>query len=152
MSFSKKQQGQYRPLVLKAWQAHCKANALALNHPSKRAWYEAELMTATGKSSTAACDAKRDFEQAMAHFEGLCGDSIYWNTRIYGADARRILHEVQTLCRDYDVPEQYLREIARRTLRRDLPPDLAELEYSELVNIVISLKRHVRRHLAEEPF
>lgn len=146
MSFTRKQQGHFRTLVEQAWTKIAKADGLnPKDATAKRGWYETQLEIATGKRTTKECDARRDFEAAMAHFETLVGDSFYWNHRVYGADHRRLIHVIRELCADADVDEEYMRGIARRALSRDLPPDLAELTYDELALILISLKTHFRR-------
>jgi hypothetical protein len=71
MGFSRGQQPEFRGLVKQAWAEHCRAEGLDGKHSSQRAWYEAELLISTGHSTTTACDAGRDYDDAMAHFETL---------------------------------------------------------------------------------
>jgi hypothetical protein len=149
MSFSPGQHKYFRPLVDAAWAGHCKANKIDINDKAaKRAWYEEELTNATGKSSTTQCDKKRDFEDAMEHFERLTGEGIYWAVRKYGADARRIIYNLREVCRENDVDEEYMRSIARRSLRlrpEDPLPELEQLSYQHLRIIMGELKRFIRR-------
>lgn len=132
-------------MVQLAWIAECKR----LDRPSgdkiaHRTWYEAELAAATGKSSTSECDAKGDYEDAMAHFEAIVGASIYWQLRRARGDARRILHEVQKLAADFDCSDEYMLGIARRSLRRE-EVSWEHLEPEELLTILRALKIQVRR-------
>jgi hypothetical protein len=150
MSFSPGQQAQFRPMVDAAWQAHCKQSPIR-NPQSvieKRRWYEEELTNATAKSSTIMLDKKRDFEDVMEHFERLSGDGIYWALRKYGADARRIIYNLREVCRENDIDEDYMRQIARRSLRLgpvDPLPQLEQLSYAHLRIIMGELKRFIRR-------
>lgn len=160
--FSPGQHGHYRPLVERAWQIHAQRNGLVvtgdlfdgphseIRNPDSvfRHWYEDELEAATGKRSTTQCDRKRDFTKAMAHFEAIVGDSIYWNTRLYGDDARRIAWNIQEVVHNNDVDEHYMRGMARNCLGLlpdDPLPDLAEMEYRDLLTIMGELKRFLRR-------
>lgn len=150
--FSNGQQGKYRPMVDAAWTRYCSLHPEALQAADKaaarRAWYEEELEIATGQTSTTRCDRKRDFEAAMAHFEAIAGNGIYWNLRVYGADARRIAHNIRELCQANDVEEDYMRGMARRSLRLsewDPLPELASLEYEQLIVLMGELKRFLRR-------
>lgn len=150
--FTRKQQGVFRPMVLAAWNRHCSLHPEALQAAdkaaAKRAWYEAELEAATGEATSARLDPKRDFEAAMAHFETEAGAGIYWNLRVYGADARRIAHNIRELCQAHEVDEDYMRGMARRSLglsEFDPLPELASLKYSQLIVLMGELKRFLRR-------
>lgn len=150
--FTRKQQGVFRPMVLAAWQRHCRLDSSALQAADKaaarRAWYEAELEAATGQTTSAKLDPKRDFEAAMAHFETEAGAGIDWNLRVYGADARRIAFNIREICQANEVDEDYMRGMARRSLRLgefDPLPELASLEYEQLIILMGELKRFLRR-------
>ena len=154
MSFSRCQQGNYRPMVQRAWLAHCGRNAMvAGDEIARRSWYEEELYAATGKESTTKCDVKRDFEAAMAHFEAIWGGDFYWNKRLFGADARRIIHNIRDVAADFEVEESYLQGIAKRVLGVDYLPDLANVSYEDLATVMGELKRYTRSRLtANQPF
>ncbi len=150
--FTKAQHGLFRPMVADAWKAYCSHTPSALQAVDKaaahRAWYEAELREATGKPSTTLCDPKRDFEHAMAHFETIVGNAIYWNLRAGGGDARRIAWNIREICRANEVDEQYMQGVARRMLRlsdHQPLPELGLLQYQELIIIMGELKRFLRR-------
>ena len=146
MSFSRAQQGQFRPLVEQAWYFDCKRTKRdPLDKAGRRFWYEEELMEATGKHSTAECDQKRDYEDAMAHFEAIVGASIYWQMRRLSGDRRRILHEVQQLAQKFDCDDDYMRGIARQALKRETIPEWRDLGPEDLLCILRALKIQVRR-------
>jgi hypothetical protein len=150
--FSTKQQGHYRPMVEAAWKRACQLDATLLQGAdkaaTKRVWYENELEVATGKRSTLDLDRKRDFTAAMAHFETIVGESIYWNMRLYGDDARRVAFNLREICRESDVDEDYMRSMARRMLRLSPTqplPELGQMSYQQLIIIMGELKRFLRR-------
>lgn len=157
MSFSRRQQGHFQPLKQRAWLAVCRREQIdPQDKAAARAWYEQELFYATRHTSTTECDGKRDFEYAMAHFEALADESIYWQMRKHGGDKRRIIHEIRQLSEgawpfqrhiapDFDCPEDYLRAIARQALKRDDLPELHDLDAEALLIILISLNRQLRR-------
>lgn len=151
--FTPGQQRHYRGVVGDAWTRYCELNRLPLtpaidDNKPYRAWYETELKYCTGKTSTAHCNRKRDFDQAMAHFESIAENGIYWQTRIYGADARRIAWNIRDLVAANEVDEDYMRGMARRMLRLgdDCPlPALEQMEDAQLIIIMGELKRFLRR-------
>jgi hypothetical protein len=152
--FTPAQHGYFRPLVEQAWAKHCQLNRLPASpaedaNPAYRAWYEDELEAATnGKRSTSFCDRKRDFTKAMAHFEIIVGESIFWQTRLYGDDARRIAWNIRDVCRENLVEENYMRGMAKKAMGlfpEDPLPDLDSLDYKDLLIIMGELKRFIRR-------
>jgi hypothetical protein len=61
----------------------------------------------------------------MAHFEAIVGESIYWNMRLYGDDARRVAWNIREVCRANEVDETTCaawRGIVRPARRRDPLP------------------------------
>lgn len=133
--FSTAQQGQYRPLVDRAWAAICReggAGFAAGDKAARKAWYRAELAIATGKTSTSDLNPGRDFEQCCAHFEAIAGDSFQWQLRVENGDETRIRHAVEKrhpgwLVRHFGGNRSlrdYLLGIARQATGR---PDLAAL-------------------------
>jgi hypothetical protein len=146
MSFSPRQQPEFRRLVEAAWQAHCRAEATAADDKvARRAWYEEELEGATGKRTTKECGGGRDYEAAMAHFEELSGDGIEWQLRQHDGDARRIIFQIGQISAEHGVDHRYIQGVARQMLQRDELPSLHDLSPAILVNILGNLSRHVRR-------
>jgi len=150
MSFSRAQQPAFRKLVKAAWVAVCKAEGRAATAAPDRSWYEQELFYATDQTSTTELNAGRDYDLAMAHFEGLAGASIEWQMRVHSGDAKRLFHTLAEVTREHDIDEDYLRAIARRMLRVDYLPALADLTRPQLILILGEVKRYVRRRLKRE--
>jgi hypothetical protein len=158
--FSPGQQGHYRPMVEAAWARVCDLARRPFTPPDKklnpefRRWYEAELDIATGKTSTEHCDRKRDFTNAMAHFEAIAQNGIYWNTRLYGDDARRVAWNIREVIRKNDVDENYMRGMVRNSLQLsddDPLPELEKVSYKLLLVIMGELKRWLRRGPGSRP-
>lgn len=154
MSFSRAQQPEFRLLVKGAWAVHCRAeNGDARDKAAERSWYERQLAAATGKASSSACNAGRDYDLAMAHFEACAGAGLKWNLRLYGGDAKRMLHEIHEVAEAHGIDEDYLRGCARRALglggEAELP-ELHTLPRELLIQIVGEVKRFVRRRMKRE--
>lgn len=147
MGFSRAQQPGFRVMVAAAWSAHCRAEGCEAGAKPDRAWYERELVFATGHHSTADCNAGRDYDRAMAHFEEIAGTGIKWQMRIHTGDAVRLLHELRQEVEAHDIDEDYLRGVARRMLRRDDLPELERLSREQLILILGEVKRFCRRRL-----
>lgn len=164
MSFSGRQQGIFRPMVAGAWVWHCRAEglgaeaaAMGKKHPAYRAWYERELEEATGCASSSDCNAWRDFNFAMAHFEVLARDGIYWQMELAKCDAKRILWNIARLVKRHGLEEDYLRGVARNARRKrrreagldeEELPALIDLSTEELSHVLMSVKSHVRQKAA----
>ena len=147
-------------MVEHAWEHHCNANAgvdqtRCKKHPRCRTcgyctWYEAELAAAVLLPTSVYCDQKRDFEKAIAHFEAAAGggkgkNPFYWNHRLYGADARRIIHNIQAIARDFECDEHYLQGIARQALKLSILPPLETLTYDQLIIVLRAIKIEISR-------
>ena len=151
MSFSRAQQPEFRMLVKRAWDRHCLADSVnPSDKAAHRAWYEAELLDATGHASTSDCGGGRDYDRAMAHFEALAGTGVKWNLRLHGGDAVRMLHEIRKVG-GKEVDEHYLRAVARRMTGSDELPELHALSREVLVNVLGEVKRFVRRAAKRPP-
>lgn len=134
--FSTAQQGQYRPLVDRAWAAICREGGTGFaagDKAAREAWYRAELAIASGgHTSTTAISRHRGFEQCCAHFEAIAGDSFQWQLRAENGDETRIRHALEKrhpgwLVRHFGGNRSlrdYLLGIARQATGR---PDLAAL-------------------------
>lgn len=150
MSFSRAQQPEWQELIAAAWRAHCTHEGIELTKKPDRSWYEQELFLATGQTSTSDCNAGRDYDLAMAHFEGLAGVGIKWQMRVHSGDAKRLLHELRAEVDAHDIDEDYLRGVARRRLRLDELPALETISRENLVLILGEVKRFCRRRLKHE--
>lgn len=150
MSFSKPQQGHFRPLVSAAWSVRCReSGADPRDAAAKDAWYREQLLTCTGLPSTSALDGGADFDAAMQHFEALADAGTYWAQRAESGNFRRIIHAVfrgRPAVIDGDpVTPAYLCGIAQQALRLDSPPALRSLSKDHLKTIVRALNIHRRR-------
>ncbi len=159
MSFSRGQHAfHFRPLVAKAWAAHCRATmpppalaeALERDNRAKDKWYRANLHEACGVYTSVELNQKDDFERAMAHFEAICGDDFTWQLKLLKGDARRALHEIQAVCREADFDEDYAAGIARQALGLDTRPLLENLKAPKLVVVLRALKIQARRCVRAE--
>ena len=150
MSFSRPQQPAFRALVAAAWRAYCQSVSLTKMLPPYRVWYEWELFNATGRHSTKDCNAGRDYDRAMAHFEILAGAGIRWQMRLHTGDARRLLHELRAAVGEHDIDEDYLRAIARQSLGLDYLPNLEDLPRERLILILAAVRRYIHRRLTRE--
>lgn len=148
MSFSRAQQPAWQTMIRAAWNAHCLHESIA-PVPAKwdRSWYEQELYYAVKKTSTSDCNAGRDYDRAMAHFEALAGVGIKWQMKLHSGDAVRLLHELREAVGDYDIDEDYLRGVAQRMLKLEVLPALETLKREQLILILGEVKRYIRRHL-----
>jgi hypothetical protein len=148
MSFSRAQQPAFQALKQRAWQAECRLLGAAFEDAdAARAWYEDELEAATGHRSSTACNPTRDYEAAMAHFEALAGDDIYWQMRKFSGNRRRILHAIRTLAADFDCDDAYMLGIARQALQIHAVVEWDALQANELLLVRNALLKQVRRQL-----
>jgi hypothetical protein len=153
VSFTRAQQPELRAYLGLAWQAHCQAEGIDAGgrcRGSKRcgacaycAWYEEVLEGATGHRSTTECNAGRDYDRFMRDLEAIHGQSIKWQMRAFGGDARRILHQIGEVCAEHGIDEDYLRAVARRGFGPTA--ELHLLEAGQLLVVLGEVKRHVRR-------
>ncbi len=149
MSFSRPQQSQYRQFVRHAWLQHCRDEQLPIA-PMDRDWYEAELVVATGHRTTSECNAGRDYDHAMAHFEALARAGVKWQLKLSRGDAIRLAHNIREVCANHDLDEDFMRGIARQALRLDTLPELVKLSPDDLMIVLRACKQHVTRHLVRE--
>lgn len=151
MGFNKQQQGWYRPIVESAWQAHAAASSLDPKDKTARAaWYQDQLLTCVGVTSTSPLDQSRDFDRAIAHFESLLDSDTYWQEKAESGDYRRICWAVFAKSGPYkidqtDITPQYLREIAQQAFRMQQPPQLSSLCKDSLIVVIKALAIHAGR-------
>ncbi|EDY16723.1 hypothetical protein CfE428DRAFT_5836 [Chthoniobacter flavus Ellin428] len=147
MSFSRRQQPEFRVLVPLAWVAHCRREGLARTLKVDRDWYERELCVATGQASTKECNAGRDYDLAMAHFEGLAGVGIKWQMRVYSGDVTRMMHCLRSelgaaALRTAGVDERYVLAALKQGFGTR---EAWRVSREDLIVIVGEVKRCVRR-------
>lgn len=72
---TKTQQSVYRPMVEKAWIAHCRLTGSSPNNKADRdAWYRDQVHSCTGQWSTRDADPERDYQVLLDRFMLLAGD------------------------------------------------------------------------------
>ena len=141
-----RQQAIYRPLVQRAWLAHC---ARTGQNPEADAphesWYRAQLMDAMGIYSTKEASPTRDFDRLLGHFGGIAGETDLVLRSAEG-DERRLRYLIAREIQRGAVPEAYVLGIARNM---GYPAKaLSELPADHLWRIWNALLRHNRRHAA----
>ena len=141
--FSPGQQGKYRPLVARAWQAHClRANQNPDVDSARETWYRKQLMDALGIYTTKQANVTKDFDRLMEHFAAIAGDE-HWTLRTAEGDERRLRYLIRREIERSGVTEQYVQGIARNMGFRD---NLDECPGDHLWRIWNALKRHNKRH------
>jgi hypothetical protein len=146
MSFSKGQQGKYRPLINQAWAKYASANRLSpTDRAAREFWYRGELKVGCGVTSSNNLSASDGFERAMAHFESICGDSIYWQLQYFNGDRRRINHAASSAGHQVEYSEAYICGAATRILKRPIAV-LREIDnYEEREKVKVAFRIHGRR-------
>lgn len=87
--FNGRQQALYRPMIKRAWLAHCQKNGLFPNAKGEQdAWYRDALMECLAENTTSRCNMAEDFDIVMRHFATLAGDE-YWPAHIADSPERR---------------------------------------------------------------
>jgi len=149
VSFSRAQQPEFRKLLALAWARHCAAEGI-VPVPAKhdRGWYEQELFAAVRKTSTTECNAGRDYDLVMAHFEALARAGIKWQMRVHNGDGRRLLHELRAAVGEdvldaHGVDEAYLLRVAQHGWPHIA--ELAELSREQCITVLGEVKRSLRR-------
>ena len=145
MSLSPAQQGKYRPLVARAWQAHClRTGQNPAVDSAHETWYRKQLMDALGIYTTKQANQIKDFDCLMAHFAAIAGE-VGWTLRTAEGDEIRLRFMIRREIERGGLTEQYARGIARNMGFRD---NLDECPADHLRRIWIALVRHNKRHAA----
>lgn len=143
--FSPGQQGKYRPLVVRAWQAHCLRTGQNPEVDSAHeTWYRRQLMDACGIYTTKQANQTKDFDCLMAHFAAIAGDES-WTRRTAEGDERRLRYLIRREIERGGVTEQYVQGIARNMGFRE---NLDECPGDHLWRIWNALVRYNKRHAA----
>ncbi|MCX6994166.1 MAG: hypothetical protein NT011_13630 [Kiritimatiellaeota bacterium] len=159
MTFSPGQQGKYRPLVARAWQAHCLRTGQNPDVDSAHeTWYRKQLMDACGIYTTKQANQTTDFDGLMAHFAAIAGDEG-WTLRTAEGDERRLRYLIRREMERGGLTEQYVQGIARNMgflpqsgVAPGAKTDAAffdDLPADHLRRIWIALVRHNKRHAGQ---
>jgi len=147
MGFTRDQQVKvYRPMVKRAWAAYSRSQGI---HPKDKiawnAWYRATLHEGVGVYSTCQCNPGADFENAMAAFEAVIGDSIYWQLKAAGGPLKRTRHALDQLMREHYIEEDYVSGVSRQMF----DTSHHNLDAKKLAKLIAALKTHLHRHEPE---
>lgn len=143
MAFSRAQQIKFRVLVDKAWKAHCDRECITESTvASKDDWYRDHLRKSFKFDSSTGLNKTNQFEQAMALFEELADDGIYWQMRHLQGDARRARHVLDDTIRNLHLTEDYVNRIA---MQMGVNKYFRDYTCEELLNLRIALLTQVRR-------
>lgn len=159
--FSSGQQPELRLYLTLAWAKNCEDEGL---NPADRCrgtrcgecvyctWYEDILKRATGKKTSTACNAGRDYDFLMRDLEIIHGKVNRWQLRACKGDAVRIIYELRKAVEDHQIEEHYIRSVAKNMLQLDRLPALESLAPEQLIIILGEVKRFIRRKLKRERF
>ena len=137
------QQSKYRPLVKRAWLAHClRTGCNEAADGAYETWYRRQLMDACGIYTTKQATRTKDFDALMAHFAAQVGDD-YWTTRTAEGDEIRLRHLIQAEQQRGDISDAYVAGICRNM---GFYQALAEMPAEHLWKLYNALIRHNRRH------
>lgn len=88
--FNGGQEYHYRPLVRRAWLAHCAREGISpACDGAHEDWYRKNLVDAIGKYSTSKANQTDDFDYAMLRFATIANDT-YWMERATSSAERRV--------------------------------------------------------------
>ena len=146
---TRKQNGVYRPLVKRAWLAHCERTGTSPNDRSAQDdWYRRQLLDAAGIYTTKEADPVVHFDLVMHRFAWIANDR-YWLDRLATADERRALWRLRVTIRKardqgLDISDAYVAGIQRNMgfgakALEDLPAE-------HILRINAAVYLHARRH------
>ena len=147
MSFSRSQQGVFRPMVEAAWRVVCgrAEGAVFSDKKAKETWYRAALSEGLGVASSSALNGAEGFETAMLFFAEVAEDFsavMFWQKKASEGNARRVLFVMRSAMPGLTA------EYAEGTARRMFGRALADLDAGERRRLVAALKMHLARQAA----
>lgn len=169
--FSVAQRAEFFPLRDAAWKAWAVANGREpRDAKAKDAWYRELMVKELGVYSSKELSPVNDYCTVMAVMEAVAGGSflwqaakpkplrvfesgrMFWNMRATQTEqARRYLFAVQKLCREHDLAEDYVREVARKLGNLHSRPLVEQLSAPLLWKLLAALRIYVARQLAKTP-
>ena len=149
MSFSRKQQSHYRPLVKKAWAATCaRAGQSPNNKGAFEVWYRDQLMDSMQVYTTKELNQADDFDRLMGHFAEIAGDE-YWIDRLSRGKERRMIHLIKGKLKDLDTADPGNKHTWAYAMsiydHMHLPAQIEECPAQLLWKVYQALDTHVRR-------
>ena len=149
MSFTPRQQKFYRPLIKKAWLAHCAREKV---HPESRfayeEWYRCTLLEAVGAYTTKELNPVSDFDAVMLAFAQIANDG-YWIKRCADAQERRWKFLIAERLKQLRASRAYLDGILAQMNLDQQPFDELPAEYLKMVFIALDKQQHRHRHERE---
>lgn len=147
---SKSQHKNYRPLVKRAWRAHCaEIGGDPADKIAHERWYRVQLMEVGGWYTTKECAKPADYNRLMLHFATLCCDEA-WLLYFATAEERGMKHmiareliELSSL-KNRRIGWSYARAIMRQM---NLSEDINQVPARDLHKVYIALNTHHRRLL-----
>lgn len=112
---------------------------------AKDLWRRDMIIQWLGLYSTKQMSPTEDFEYAMMRFEELAGNGIRWRIKWETGAARRRVHVIHQICREYDLEETYVRGIARQALNLQELPLLERLSHYDLDTLIKILKAQAKK-------
>jgi hypothetical protein len=164
MLLKPKQLNSFWKMLASAWVRHCSREGIdPKNSALKDEWRLARIRASTGRNSlTAVPSAGKPYVRLMADLEEIAGTGIYWQLRLYNADKRPLVHQIEQTCRDHDIDEEYMQDVARNALKLySLPLRLEDLSVEQLLTVrntlfaqgeKIGMHAERRRNQDIEPF
>ena len=137
------QQSKYRPLVQRAWRAHCtKTGCNPAADGAYETWYRQQLLAACGVYTTKQASPTRDFDSLMSHFGQIAGDN-YWVARTAQGDEIRLRHLIAKEQSTGKIADSYIAGIIRNMGFRQR---LDDMPAAHLYKVYQALIRHNHRH------
>ena len=141
------QQSKYRPLVQRAWRAHCEQTGCSpVADGAYETWYREQLLEACGVYTSKQASPTKDFDALMAHFAQIAGDD-YWITRTAQGDEIRLRHLIALEQSNGQITDAYIAGIIRNM---GLHQSMDDMPAAHLWKIYNALVRHNRRHAGSE--
>lgn len=152
MSFTRAQQGLYRPLVDRAWLADCERAGRSPNATGAReAWYRQQVHDVCGVESTKDCNGKEDFDLLLIRFATIAGDELLIAHATASAERRMrwIINQMLVVLGRLEgryVSWNYAKAIyAQMSSHHMLPDDINDCPADLLRKVVQALDTHARR-------
>ena len=149
MSFSRAQQGKFRPVVDHAWFKHCERTDTAPNNKAaKDKWYRQQLADAGSFTSTKQCNMTADFELVMLPF-AIIADDEYWIGRCTSGAERRLKYIIRGFLADLTwlMKAPYDWRYVRATYKQSgmLPDAMDAAPAWQLYKVMQMLDTHIQR-------
>ena len=146
--FTSGQQAHYRPLVKKAWLAHCLREGISPDADGAyEQWYRKNLVDSIGVYSTSKANKTDDFDYAMLRFATIANDA-HWMERATSSAERRVKYCIVEKMKSLSLLEQ--RSVDWNYVvgifdHMRLAPEMDDCPAELLRKVLQALDTHVRR-------